>query len=157
MHKSATKCNETLGKWCKNKHGASKLIDTLETYQLFTSSTPHHQVPILKIMRLIIVALLVLSMFLPMMITVMRIVILVNLLLLRLFMWGVLILLCIWLMIGMFYVIVIVSIRFMLLLKVTMREGNMVWWISTILSFPSLCCKSWSCTCFIYPCLLLCA
>jgi hypothetical protein len=32
MHKSATKCNETLGKWCKNKHGASKLIDTLETY-----------------------------------------------------------------------------------------------------------------------------
>jgi hypothetical protein len=33
MHKSATKCNETLGKWCKNKHGASKIIDTLETYQ----------------------------------------------------------------------------------------------------------------------------
>jgi hypothetical protein len=34
MHKSATKCNETVGKWCKNKHGASKIIDTLETYQL---------------------------------------------------------------------------------------------------------------------------
>jgi hypothetical protein len=33
MHKSATKCNETIGKWCKNKHGASKIIDTLETYQ----------------------------------------------------------------------------------------------------------------------------
>jgi hypothetical protein len=33
MHKSATKCNETLGKWCKNKHGASKIIDTLQTYQ----------------------------------------------------------------------------------------------------------------------------
>jgi hypothetical protein len=33
MHKSATKCNETLGKWCKNKHGTSKIIDTLETYQ----------------------------------------------------------------------------------------------------------------------------
>jgi hypothetical protein len=32
MHKSATKCNETLGKWRKNKHGASKIIDTLETY-----------------------------------------------------------------------------------------------------------------------------
>jgi hypothetical protein len=32
MHKSATKCIETLGKWCKNKHGASKIIDTLETY-----------------------------------------------------------------------------------------------------------------------------
>jgi hypothetical protein len=37
MHKSATKCNETLGKWCKNKHGASKIIDTLETYH-----PPHH-------------------------------------------------------------------------------------------------------------------
>jgi hypothetical protein len=34
MHKSATKCNETLGKWYKNKHGASKIIDTLETYHL---------------------------------------------------------------------------------------------------------------------------
>jgi hypothetical protein len=32
MHKSATKCNETNGKWCKNKHGASKIIDTFETY-----------------------------------------------------------------------------------------------------------------------------
>jgi hypothetical protein len=32
MHKSVTKCNETIGKWCKNKHGASKIIDTLETY-----------------------------------------------------------------------------------------------------------------------------
>jgi hypothetical protein len=27
------KCNETLGKWCKNKHGASQIIDTFETYQ----------------------------------------------------------------------------------------------------------------------------
>jgi hypothetical protein len=33
MYKSTTKCNETLGKWCKNKHGASKIIDTFETYQ----------------------------------------------------------------------------------------------------------------------------
>jgi hypothetical protein len=32
MHKSATKYKETIGKWCKNKHGASKIIDTLETY-----------------------------------------------------------------------------------------------------------------------------
>jgi hypothetical protein len=32
------KCNETIGKWCKNKHGASKIIDTFETYQLLT----HH-------------------------------------------------------------------------------------------------------------------
>jgi hypothetical protein len=44
MHKSATKCNETLGKWCKNKHGASKIIDTLETYHGVTSdpSQPEH-------------------------------------------------------------------------------------------------------------------
>jgi hypothetical protein len=34
LHKNATKCNETQGKWCKNKHGASKIIDTFETYQL---------------------------------------------------------------------------------------------------------------------------
>jgi hypothetical protein len=33
MHKNATKCNETLSKWCKNKHGASKIIGTFETYQ----------------------------------------------------------------------------------------------------------------------------
>jgi hypothetical protein len=38
MHKSATKCNETLGKWCKNKHGASKIIDILETYQRATDA-----------------------------------------------------------------------------------------------------------------------
>jgi hypothetical protein len=33
MHKNATKCNEILRKWCKNKHRASKIMDTLETYQ----------------------------------------------------------------------------------------------------------------------------
>jgi hypothetical protein len=32
MHKSATKCNKTLGKWCKNKHEASKIIDMFWTY-----------------------------------------------------------------------------------------------------------------------------
>jgi hypothetical protein len=36
MHKSATKCTETVGKWCINKHGASKIIDTLETYHAAT-------------------------------------------------------------------------------------------------------------------------
>jgi hypothetical protein len=43
------KCNETLSKWCKNKHGASKIIDTLETYQVTVrdsgyvfSSYPHN-------------------------------------------------------------------------------------------------------------------
>jgi hypothetical protein len=48
MRKSAMKCNETLGKWCKNKHGASKIIDTFETYhaaserrfRAFSSSPP---------------------------------------------------------------------------------------------------------------------
>jgi hypothetical protein len=33
MYKNATKCNETIGKWCKTKHGASKIIDTFEMYQ----------------------------------------------------------------------------------------------------------------------------
>jgi hypothetical protein len=33
MHKNAMKCNKTLSKWYKNKHGASKIIDTFETYQ----------------------------------------------------------------------------------------------------------------------------
>jgi hypothetical protein len=32
MHKNATKCNKTLSKWCENKHGASKIIDTFEMY-----------------------------------------------------------------------------------------------------------------------------
>jgi hypothetical protein len=36
MHKRATKCNKTVGKWCKNKHGASKIIYTLETYHSAT-------------------------------------------------------------------------------------------------------------------------
>jgi hypothetical protein len=33
MHKNATKCNKTQSKWCINKYGASKVIDTFETYQ----------------------------------------------------------------------------------------------------------------------------
>jgi hypothetical protein len=28
------KCNKTQSKWCINKHGASKIIDTFETYQV---------------------------------------------------------------------------------------------------------------------------
>jgi hypothetical protein len=39
MHKNATKCNKTLSKWCKNKHGASKIIDTFETYHSTASTT----------------------------------------------------------------------------------------------------------------------
>jgi hypothetical protein len=34
MHKNNTKCNKTQSKWCINKHGASKIIDTFETYHL---------------------------------------------------------------------------------------------------------------------------
>jgi hypothetical protein len=37
MHKNATKCNKTQSEWCKNRHGASKIIDTFETYQYITS------------------------------------------------------------------------------------------------------------------------
>jgi hypothetical protein len=32
MHKNTMKCNKTQSKWCINKHGASKIIDTFETY-----------------------------------------------------------------------------------------------------------------------------
>jgi hypothetical protein len=47
MHKNATKCNETLNKWCKNKHGASKIVDTFETYQgeATTFASPHEGPP----------------------------------------------------------------------------------------------------------------
>jgi hypothetical protein len=38
MHKNAMKYNKTLSKWCKNKHGASKIIDTLGTYHQPLSS-----------------------------------------------------------------------------------------------------------------------
>jgi hypothetical protein len=43
MHKNSTKCNETLYKWCKNKHGASKIIDTFETYHCFMQFSPIHE------------------------------------------------------------------------------------------------------------------
>jgi hypothetical protein len=59
-----------------------------------------------------------------------------------------------WLMIWMLYVIVMLVLSIMLL-KVIMREGNMVWWISTILSFLYFCWNSWSCTCFAFLCFLL--
>jgi hypothetical protein len=36
MHKNATKCNKTQNKWYINKHGASKIIDTFETYQVLS-------------------------------------------------------------------------------------------------------------------------
>jgi hypothetical protein len=38
MHKSATKCNKILGKWCKNKHRASKIMDTFEMYHTAPST-----------------------------------------------------------------------------------------------------------------------
>jgi hypothetical protein len=37
MLKNAMKCNKTQRKWCINKHGASKIIDTFETYQRATT------------------------------------------------------------------------------------------------------------------------
>jgi hypothetical protein len=33
MHKNATKCNKIQSKWCINKHGALKIIDTFAMYQ----------------------------------------------------------------------------------------------------------------------------
>jgi hypothetical protein len=36
--KNAMKCNKTQSKWCINKHGASKIIDTFETYHLTADS-----------------------------------------------------------------------------------------------------------------------
>jgi hypothetical protein len=47
MHKSATKCNETIDKWCKNKHGASKIIDTFETYQ-WCMREEEEDIPLIK-------------------------------------------------------------------------------------------------------------
>jgi hypothetical protein len=38
MHKNATKCNKTQSKWCINTHGASKIIDTFETYHSSTGA-----------------------------------------------------------------------------------------------------------------------
>jgi hypothetical protein len=49
MHKSATKCNETIGKWCKNKHGASKIIDTFETYQRANMKVEGHEKTLLDV------------------------------------------------------------------------------------------------------------
>jgi hypothetical protein len=40
MQKNAMKYNKTQNKWCINKHGASKIIDTFETYQASPSLTP---------------------------------------------------------------------------------------------------------------------
>ena len=98
----------------------------------------------IMVMRIIVIAMLL--NFLPL-----------QLIRMTMFMWGVLILLCMWLMIRMFHVIVILLSLFMMLLKFIRREGNMVLCISTILSFSSLCWKFWSCICFAFLCLLLCA
>jgi hypothetical protein len=50
MHKNATKCNETLSKWCKNKQGASKIIDTFETYH---AAGPEGKLLVIKVLLLI--------------------------------------------------------------------------------------------------------
>jgi hypothetical protein len=42
MHKNATKCNKTQSNWCINKHAASKIIDTFETYQTSASASARH-------------------------------------------------------------------------------------------------------------------
>jgi hypothetical protein len=49
MHKNATKCNKTQRKWCVNKHGASKIIDTFETYQYATARRKRNLIKRLKV------------------------------------------------------------------------------------------------------------
>jgi hypothetical protein len=51
MHKNATKCNKTQSKWCINKHGASKIIDTFETYHLPPLENCYLDVPLADIAR----------------------------------------------------------------------------------------------------------
>jgi hypothetical protein len=51
MHKNATKCNETLRKWCKNKHGASKIIDTFETYHTLLGSMEEREQRLVQAMN----------------------------------------------------------------------------------------------------------
>jgi hypothetical protein len=51
MHKNATKCNKTQSKWCINKHGASKIIDTFETYQSAAVARDHRRSPSSMIVR----------------------------------------------------------------------------------------------------------
>jgi hypothetical protein len=98
----------------------------------------------LLLRRKLIMITICLLYFMTMVMKITMIAILLNLIPLQLirmtmFMWGVLILVCMWLRIRMFYVIVIFLILFMMLLRVIMREGSMVLCISTILSFLSLC------------------
>jgi hypothetical protein len=47
MHKNSMNCNKTQSKWCINKHGASKIIDTFETYHALSSLTFTFTLPLL--------------------------------------------------------------------------------------------------------------
>jgi hypothetical protein len=58
---------------------------------------------------------------------------------------------------NMLCVIFILLSLFMMLLKIIMREENMVVGIFMLLKHLSLYQKIRSCSCFIYPCLLICA
>jgi hypothetical protein len=51
MHKNATKCNKIQSKWCINKHGASKIIDTFETYHLPPLENCYFDVPLADIAK----------------------------------------------------------------------------------------------------------
>ena len=57
----------------------------------------------------------------------------------------------------MLYVMVILFSLFMMLLKITMREGNLVIEIFMLGKHPSPCWKCWRCSCFTFLCLILCA
>jgi hypothetical protein len=55
MHKSATKCNETVGKWCKNKHGASdyKNVQNFENVQILKNVQISEYIQISKIIQVL--------------------------------------------------------------------------------------------------------
>jgi hypothetical protein len=64
---------------------------------------------------------------------------------------------CLWIMKNMLYVIVILFSLSMKLLKIIMREENMVVEICMVLKHLSICWKFWSYSCFIFLCLSLCS
>src|SRR4051812_13919049 len=112
-------------------------------FMIITMMTMIFSLHLLFRRKVIVITICLLYLMIMVMRTIM-IAIVLNLLPLQLIrmtmlMWRVIIIICMWIMIRMFYVIVILIILFMLLLKVIMREGNMVLCISQILSFPSLC------------------
>jgi hypothetical protein len=49
MHKNTMKYNKIQSKWCINKHGTSKNIDTFETYHLPSLENCYFDVPLIDV------------------------------------------------------------------------------------------------------------